>query len=82
MPTSAPGRFLRDMTEAETAFWQMLRSVNRRVPISPSGADRTVHRGFSLPRTRLIVEIDGGQQDPLSEREATHARFPKGEAYA
>jgi len=32
--------------------------------------------------TRLIVEVDGGQQDPLSEREATHARFPKGKAYA
>jgi len=30
----------------------------------------------------LIVEIDCGQHDPLSEREATRTRFPKGEAYA
>jgi very-short-patch-repair endonuclease len=47
----------------------------RHVPIGQFIAEFTCHEA------RLIVEIDGGQHDPSSEREATRTRLPEGEGY-
>jgi very-short-patch-repair endonuclease len=64
------------MTEAEKRLWQMLRSrqtkgyrFRRQVPIGRFIADFVCHTA------RLIVEIDGGQHDPSSYREAERAEF-------
>jgi very-short-patch-repair endonuclease len=66
----------REMTEAEKKLWQVLRSrqtegyrFRRQVPIGCFTADFVCHEA------RLIVEIDGGQHDPLSELEASRTRF-------
>jgi very-short-patch-repair endonuclease len=71
-----------DMTEAEKRLWQMLRSrqtegyrFRRQVPIGRFIAD------FVCPTARLIVEIDGGQHDPSSYREAERAEFLQNEGY-
>ena len=47
----------------------------RQVPIGRFIADFVCHEA------RLIVEIDGGQHDPLSEMEANRTRFLEGEGY-
>ncbi len=72
----------REMTEAERRLWQVLRSrqteahrFRRQVPIGPFIAD------FACHRAKLVVEIDGGQHDPLSEAEASRTRFLEGEGY-
>jgi very-short-patch-repair endonuclease len=72
----------RDMTEAEKRLWQILRSrqtegyrFRRQVPIGRFIVDFVCHQA------RLIVEIDGGQHDPSSEREAGRTRFLQGEGY-
>jgi primosomal protein N' (replication factor Y) len=36
---------------------------------------------FACHEARLIVEIDGGQHDPLSRREAERSRFLQSEGY-
>jgi very-short-patch-repair endonuclease len=36
---------------------------------------------FACHEARLVVEIDGGQHDPFSEREATRTRLLEGEGY-
>jgi len=62
----ARARALRqNMTEAEKRVWQILRYI----------ADFVCHEA------RLIVEIDGGQHDPLSAREAERNEFLQSEGY-
>lgn len=76
-------RILRqDMTEAERQIWQILRSrqiqgrkFRRQVPIGPYIADFVCHEA------RLIVEIDGGQHDGSSRREARRTEFLEKEGY-
>jgi len=79
----ARARTLRqNMTEAERRIWQILRlnrmkgcKFRRQVPIGPYIADFVCHEA------RLIVEIDGGQHDPLSAREAERNEFLQSEGY-
>ena len=70
------------MTEAEKRVWQILRSqqmngckLRRQVPIGRYIADFVCHGA------RLIVEIDGGQHDRSSPREAERSRFLQDEGY-
>jgi len=79
----ARARTLRqNMTEAERGVWQILRShqmqehkFRRRVAIGRYIADFVCHEA------RLIVEIDGGQHDRSSPREAERSGFLQGEGY-
>jgi very-short-patch-repair endonuclease len=79
----ARARTLRqNMTEAERRVWQVLRShqmkgykFRRQVPIGRYIADFVCHEA------RLIVEIDGGQHDRLSPREAERSGFLQNEGY-
>ena len=79
----ARARTLRQsMTEAERRVWQILRShqmqgykFRRQVPIGDYIADFVCHEA------RLIVEIDGGQHDRLSPREAERSGFLQNEGY-
>jgi very-short-patch-repair endonuclease len=79
----ARARTLRgDMTEAEKRVWQILRSrqikaykFRRQVPIGRYIADFVCHEA------RLIVEIDGGQHDRPSPREAERTGFLQNEGY-
>jgi very-short-patch-repair endonuclease len=69
------------MTEAERRVWQILRSqmtgykFRRQVPIGRYIADFVCHEA------RLIVEIDGGQHDRSSPREAERSGFLHNEGY-
>ncbi len=70
------------MTEAERRLWQILRShqmqgykFRRQVPIGRYTADFVCHEA------RLIVEIDGGQHDLSSPREAERSGFLRNEGY-
>jgi very-short-patch-repair endonuclease len=70
------------MTEAERRIWQILCSrkmkghkFRRQVPIGCYIADFVCHEA------RLIVEIDGGQHDRSSCREAERAEFLQNEGY-
>src|SRR5262245_47846670 len=72
----------REMTEAETKLWRMLRSrqiegyrFRRQVPLGRYIADFVCHEA------RLIVELDGGQHDPLSQQETDRSRFLQSEGY-
>jgi very-short-patch-repair endonuclease len=72
----------REMTEAEKQLWQILRSrqtegyrFRRQVPIGGFIADFVCHAA------RVIVEIDGGQHDHASEKEASRTRFLEAEGY-
>jgi len=79
----ARARNLREnMTEAERRLWQLLRShqmngckFRRQVPIDGYIADFVCHEA------RLIVEIDGGQHDRSSLREAERSGFLQNEDY-
>ena len=79
----ARARALRqNMTEAERRVWQVLRShqmkgykFRRQVPIGRYIADFVCHEA------RLIVEIDGGQPDRSSPREAERSEFLQNEGY-
>jgi very-short-patch-repair endonuclease len=79
----ARARTLRqNMTEAERQVWQILRShqmkerkFRRQVPIGRYIADFVCHEA------RLIVEIDGGQHDRSSPREAERSVFLENEGY-
>ena len=71
-----------NMTEAESRVWQILRlrqmngyKFRRQAPIGRYIAD------FACHEARLIVEIDGGQHDPSSPREAERSRFLHNEGY-
>ena len=71
-----------NMTEAERRVWQILRShqiegykFRRQVPIGRYIADFVCHEA------RLIVEIDGGQHDRSSPREAERSGFLQSEGY-
>ncbi len=71
-----------NMTEAERRVWQILRShqmngyrFRRQVPIGRSIAD------FACHEARLIVEIDGGEHDRSSPREAERSGFLQNEGY-
>jgi very-short-patch-repair endonuclease len=70
------------MTEAERRVWQILRlhqlkgyKFRRQVPIGRYIVDFVCHKA------RLIVEIDGGQHDRSSPREAERSGFLKNEGY-
>jgi very-short-patch-repair endonuclease len=72
----------REMTEAEIRLWQMLRlrqtegyRFRRQVPIGRFIADFVCHAA------RLIVEIDGGKHDLLSDEEMSRAQFLEGQGY-
>jgi very-short-patch-repair endonuclease len=72
----------RNMTEAERRLWQILRlnqirghRFRRQVPLGRYIADFVCHEA------RLIVEIDGGQHDHLSPREAERTLFLQSEGY-
>jgi very-short-patch-repair endonuclease len=79
----ARARTLRhNMTEAERRLWQILRSeqmtgckFRRQVPIGRYIADFVCHEA------RLIVEIDGGQLDRSSSREAERSGFQQDQGY-
>src|SRR5205823_7942754 len=71
-----------NMTEAERRVWQVLRSqqmkgfkFRRQVPIGRYIADFVCHEA------RLIVEIDGGQHDRSSPREAERTGFLQNQGY-
>ena len=71
-----------NMTEAERRVWQILRShrmtgyqFRRQVPIGRYIADFVCHEA------RLIVEIDGGQHDRSSPREAERTGFLQNQGY-
>ena len=70
------------MTEAERRIWRILRSqqmqgyrFRRQVPTGRYIAD------FACHEARLIVEIDGGQHDNASPREAARSGFLQNEGY-
>jgi very-short-patch-repair endonuclease len=70
------------MTEAERPVWQILGShqmkgykFHRQVPIGRYIAD------FACHEARLIVEIDGGQHDRSSPREAERSGSLRNEGY-
>jgi very-short-patch-repair endonuclease len=72
----------REMTEAEKKIWYRLRSrqtegyrFRRQVPLGRFIADFVCHEA------KLIVEIDGGQHEPLSEQEMHRTRFLEGQGY-
>jgi very-short-patch-repair endonuclease len=69
-----------NLTEAQRRVWQILRShqmkgyrFRRQVPIGRYTADFVCHEA------RLIVEIDGGQHDRSSPREAERSGFLQNE---
>jgi very-short-patch-repair endonuclease len=71
-----------NLTEAEIRVWQILRShqmkgykFRRQVPIGRYIADFVCHEA------RLIVEVDGGQHDRSSPREAERSRFLQNEGF-
>ena len=71
-----------NMTNAERRIWSILRSeqmqrrkFRRQVPIGRYIADFVCHEA------RLIVEIDGGQHDPLSLQEIERSAFLQNEGY-
>ena len=72
----------REMTEAEKRIWHRLRRrqtegyrFRRQVPLGRFIADFVCHEA------RLIIEIDGGQHEPSSEKEARRTRFLETEGY-
>jgi very-short-patch-repair endonuclease len=79
----ARARSLREnMTDAERRIWRILRShqmqgykFRRQVPLGRYIADFVCHEA------RLIVEIDGGQHDRSSPREAERSGVLEGEGY-
>ena len=79
----ARARTLRqNMTQAERRVWQILRSqrmtgypFRRQVPVGRYIADFVCHEA------RLIVEIDGGQHDRASPREAERTGFLQNQGY-
>ena len=80
---AARARTLRQsMTKAEIRVWQMLRAhrtnghkFRRQVPIGRYIADFVCHDA------RLVVEIDGGQHDCSSPREAGRSSFLQTQGY-
>ena len=71
-----------EMTDAEKKIWQTLRSrqtggyrFRRQVPFGGFIADFVCHEA------KLIVEIDGGQHDPASKREARRTSFLESQGY-
>jgi very-short-patch-repair endonuclease len=72
----------RNMTKAERRLWQILRSqqlsghkFRRQVPFGRYIADFVCHEA------RLIVEVDGGQHNPLLPLEAERTAFLQGEGH-
>jgi very-short-patch-repair endonuclease len=70
------------MTDAERRVWRILRlhqmdgyKFRRQVPIGRYIADFVCHEA------RLILDIDGGQHDRTSPREAERSGFLQGEGY-
>ena len=84
----ARARTLRqNMTEAERRVWQILRShrmtgyqFRRQVPIGRYIAD-FVCPTLCARGARLIVEIDGGQHDRSSPREAERSGYLQNQGY-
>ena len=76
-----------NMAEAERRVWQILRShrmagyqFRRQVPIGRYIAD-FVCPTLCARGARLIVEIDGGQHDRSSPREAERSGFLQNQGY-
>jgi len=72
----------RDPTDAEKTLWQILRArqvdghkFRRQVPLGRYIADFVCHDA------RLIGELDGGQHDASSQREAARTRFLQDQGY-
>ena len=72
----------RNMTDAERQLWRILRlrqmngrRFRRQVPLGRYIADFVCHEA------RLVLEIDGGQHEPVSEREAERTAFIQSEGY-
>jgi very-short-patch-repair endonuclease len=72
----------RNMTDAERAMWQILRSrqiehlkFRRQVPIGRYIGDFVCHQA------RLVIEIDGGQHDASSRQETARMEFLEREGY-
>src|SRR5215472_6042819 len=56
-------------------------TTNRGTSVPPSGAARALHCGFVCHEAGLLVELDGGQHDSLSQQEAERSRFLQSEGY-
>ncbi len=72
----------RDTTDAEALLWSRLRSRQlhghkfvRQFPIGAHVAD------FACRRTRLVVELDGGQHERTGEADATRTRVIEAHGY-
>ena len=75
-------RLRRELTDAERAIWQLLRShqiehfrFRRQVPIGRYIADFVCHEA------QLIIEIDGGQHDPTLRDELARTQFLESQGY-
>jgi len=75
-PVTKRARELRNNpTDAENALWKELRELlpdikfRRRYPIGPYFAD------IACIDKKLVLEIDGGQHDPLSKNEKTRTEY-------
>jgi very-short-patch-repair endonuclease len=71
----------RNSTDAERHLWRALREAlphakfRRQVPVGPFFAD------FLSFRSKLIVEVDGGQHGDRSEQDAARTRFLEAQGY-
>jgi very-short-patch-repair endonuclease len=71
----------RNATEAETRLWRALREAfpnarfRRQVPVGRYFAD------LLSVRTKLIVEVDGGQHAQAADYDATRTRFLETQGY-
>ena len=81
-PTSRARDLRNKATDAERALWTHLSArqrlgirFNRQVPIGPYICD------FVSRTARLIIEVDGGQHDWQSERDATRSRYLQSQGF-
>jgi very-short-patch-repair endonuclease len=70
-------------TAAERRLWWHLR---HRLAVQGTHFRRQVHRGhyivdFASHNARLIIEVDGGQHDEQSSRDADRTRFLESQGY-
>lgn len=73
----------REMTEAESALWRVLRSnqlenvhFRRQHAIGPFIVD------FCAPRMKLVVEVDGGQHAEQGEYDEKRSEYLRSRGYA
>ena len=82
MATEFARQLRRDMTDAERCVWKHLRAhrfagekFRRQVPIGPYIVDFVSHR------SRLVVELDGGQHALQVEQDRERTRWLEGRGY-